>query len=166
MLIEEKYFSQDKNHLLKAVQAFAKESLLNEWVHQLFVSYNQQHNPMGLEDDFIIQLKNSIDKSKELMEEHYDLLAAIYRLNHSDNQLEFQWDGRSHMETYDEEWKLMYRKWLVTLCSIKEIQRPLIKYSTQGIGFNNDFLKSSIRRAVLGHFNLKLRAQKLSSISA
>jgi hypothetical protein len=166
MLIEEKYFKQDKNYLLKSVQAFSKEMLLDRWIQQIFLSYNQLNNPMGLEDDFIIALRNKINKGKELLEENYDILAAIYRFNHSDNQLEFNWDGRSHMESYDEEWKARYNKWIVCLSSIKEIQRPVIKYATQGDGLNNDFLVLSIRKAILSHFNLRLRSHSLYQLSA
>lgn len=166
MLIEEKYFKQDKNYLLKSVQAFSKESLLNEWTQQIFASYNQQHNPMGLEDDFIIELKGKVPKGKELLYDNYDILAAIYRFNHSDNQLEFNWDGRSHMETYDEDWKARYRVWITTLSQIKEIQRPIVRYASQGDGLNNDFLKISIRKAILSHFDLRLKAHRLFSLSA
>lgn len=166
MLIEEKFFDQDKNHLLKAVQAFSKESLLDLWVKQVFNSYNELHNPMGLEDDFIVELRLKVSKCKDLLYNNYDILAAIYRFNHSDNQLEFMWDGRSHMEAYDQEWKAMYSDWLIKLSAIKEIQRPLVRYATQGDGFNNDFLKSSLKRAILGYFDLKLRSQKLHRLSA
>ncbi len=88
MLIEEKYFPQDKNYLLKSVQAFSKENLLDIWLQQILASYSIQHNPMGLEDDFIIELKKKIVFGKELLEDNYDILAAVYRHNHSDNQLE------------------------------------------------------------------------------
>lgn len=166
MLIEEKYFRQDKNYLLKSVQAFAKDAFLKAWSKQLLSSYNHQHNPMGLVDEFISQLENKIDKSISLLEESYDLLAAIYRYNHSDNQLEFNWDGRSHMETYHEEWKEMYQQWIRVLSQIKELQRPVIRFVTQGDGFNNDFLKASIKKAILSHFNMKLRSRKLYQLSA
>jgi len=166
MLIEEKYFKQDKNYLLKSVQAFSKESLLNKWIKDLFQAYNQQHNPMGLEDDFMIQLRQDISKGKELLEDNYNILAAIYRYNHSDNQLEFNWDGRSHMETYDEEWKDRFAKWTLELSMIKEIQRPVIKYATQGRGLNNEFLEISMRRAILAHFGLRLKARRLYKLSA
>ena len=63
---------------------------------------------MGLEDDFIIELKNKIHFAKELLLDAYDIIAAIYRHDHSDNQLEIMWDGRSHMEAYDADWKKMY----------------------------------------------------------
>ncbi len=166
MLIEEKYFKQDKNYLLKSVQAFSKESLLNEWTQQLFVSYNIQHNPMGLEDDFILALRKQIQRGKKLLEDNYDILSAIYRFHHSDNQLEFNWDGRSHMETYDEEWKAKYRAWIVTLSEIKEVQRPVVKYATQEGGINSEFLEMSIRKAILSHFGVRLRSHTLYQLSA
>lgn len=166
MLVEEKYFKQDKNYLMKAVQAFSKDSLLKEWINQLLVCYNIQHNPMGLEDDFIIEVKGKIDNAQDLLYDYYDLIAAIYRYNHIDNQLEFQWDGRSHMEAYDEQWKKSYRSWIISLSLIKEIQRPLIKYAIQGKSTNADFLKSSIRRGILSYFKVKLATQSIRRISA
>ncbi|NQZ76529.1 MAG: hypothetical protein HRT61_10530 [Ekhidna sp.] len=166
MLIEDKFFAQDKNYLLKSVQAFSKDALLTAWLNQILSSYHLQHNPMGLEDDFIIELRQKISSASLLLEENYDLVAAIYRHNHADNQLEIMWDGRSHMEAYDSEWKEMYAKWIAELSTIKEIQRPIIKYATSGEGVNHTFLKQSIRRSILNHFNLRLRSHKLYKVSA
>ncbi|SNT26007.1 hypothetical protein SAMN05421640_3010 [Ekhidna lutea] len=166
MLIEEKYFAQDKNYLLKSVQAFSKEVLLNEWLQQILRSYSFQHNPMGLEDDFIIELKQKIHFGKELLEANYDILAAIYRHDHADNQLEIMWDGRSHMEAYDADWKSMYQSWIEKLSLVKEIQRPIIKYAVSEGDINHTFLKQSIRRAILSHFGLRMRSQTLYRVSA
>ncbi|WP_420318383.1 hypothetical protein [Ekhidna sp.] len=166
MLIEEKYFAQDKNYLLKSVQAFSKEVLLKEWLQQILTSYNLLHNPMGLEDDFIIELKQKIHFAKELLEDNYDILSAIYRHNHADNQLEIMWDGRSHMEAYDADWKEMYAVWISQLSFIKEVQRPIIKFAVSEGGINHTFLKQSIRRAILSHFGLRMRSQTLYRVSA
>ena len=166
MLVEEKYFNQDKNYLLKSVQAFSKEILLDQWIKQVFEAYNEMHNPMGLEDDFIIELRKSIHKGRKLLEDNYDLVAGIYRYSHSDNQLEFNWDGRSHMETYDEEWKAMYRTYIVELSRLKEVQRSVIKYAIHGDESNTIFLVMGIRRTILSHFKFRLRSQSLSVLSA
>ena len=166
MLIEEKYFGQDKNYLLKTVQAFSKESLLNSWVDQVFITYNQLHNPMGLQDDFIIQLSQEMPQARELLDENYNILAAIYRLKFGDNQLEFQWDGRTHMEYYDAEWKAQFREWSRSITAIKEFYRPIVKYATQKQDVNSDFLKMSMRRSMLNFFNIKLRSNYLVSLSA
>ena len=69
MYVEDKYFSQDKNYLLKTVQAFSKEVLLEEWLQEILHAYNLQHNPLGLEDDFTIELRKKILTSKGLIEE-------------------------------------------------------------------------------------------------
>lgn len=166
MLIEEKYFAQDKNYLLKSVQAFSKENLLNEWLQQILHSYTLLHNPMGLEDDFFIALKERISRGKELLENNYDIVAAIYRHEHADNQLEIMWDGRTHMEAYDSDWKSMYAKWVGELSLNKDIQRSVIKFAVSGQGVNHTFLKQSIRRAILAHFGLRMRAHTLYSVSA
>ena len=166
MLIEEKYFPQDKNYLLKSVQAFSKESLLQNWLTELLKAYSYQHNPMGLVDDFILELQQKITSAKVLLEENYDLLAAIYRHNHSDNQLEIMWDGRSHMEAYDSEWKEKYTHWINSLSQIKEIQRPIIRYAVSESDINHQFLKQSIRKGILSYFGLRMRAQSLYRASA
>lgn len=121
---------------------------------------------MGLEDDFIIELRQKIKLSKPLLEDCYDILAAIYRFDHDDNQLSFQWDGREHMEVFDSEWKEMYQHWVQNLSQIKEVQRPIIKYAVTGNLVNSDFLTQSIRRGVLNFFNIRLRSQTLYRVSA
>ncbi|MFK7953004.1 MAG: hypothetical protein AB8B73_09175 [Ekhidna sp.] len=161
MLIEEKYFQQDKNYLLKSVQAFSKEGLLDSWLKQVFIAYNNQHNPMGLEDDFIIELRSKIHIGKSLLVDNYDILAAAYRLLHGDNQLEIRWDGRSHLDAYDEEWKATFNKWVTNLCLIKEIQRPIIRYAISSSEVNSTFLSQSLRKGILSYFKLKLKSQKL-----
>lgn len=161
MLVEEKYFPQDKNYLLKTVQAFSKDSLLNKWLDHLLKAYSYQHNPMGLEDDFILELREKIERGRDMIDENYDLLAAIYRHDHADNQLEFQWDGRTHMEVYDAEWKSKYNEWITELSMTKEIQRPIIKYAIMDSSINHDFLKQSIRKAILSYFRIRIRAKTI-----
>ncbi len=166
MQIEDKYFLQDKNYLLKTVQAFSKESLLNQWLQEILNAYNLQHNPMGLEDDFTLELKSKIHRAKGLLEDPYDIIAAIYRLDYGDNQLTFQWDGRTHMEVYDADWKAMYGHWIQQLSLIKEVQRPLLRFAVSGIHTNTDFLTQSIKKGILSFFNIRLRSQTLYRVSA
>ena len=121
---------------------------------------------MGLVDDFILELQEKVHLGKELLADNYDILAAIYRHDHADNQLEIMWDGRSHMEAYDSDWKEMYTLWITKLSHVKEIQRPIIKYAVSESGVNHQFLKQSIRRAILAHFRLRMRSQTLYRVSA
>lgn len=151
---------------MKTVQAFSKEKLLLDWLDEVLSCYSFQHNPMGLEDDFIIELRAKITASKPLIEDLYDVLAAIYRYDHADNQLEFQWDGRTHMEVYDADWKAMYTGWIKQLSLLKEIQRPIIRYAVSGNLTNTEFLQQSIRKGILNYFNIRLRSQTLYRVSA
>ena len=166
MQADHKYFSQDKNYLLKTVQAFSKEYLLSQWLEEILKAYNLQHNPMGLEDDFTLEIRQKIYSAKPLIESAYDVLAAVYRLDHGDNQLAFQWDGRTHMEVYDTEWKSMFNYWTQQLSQIKEIQRPILRYAISNGQTNPEFLKQSIRKGVLSYFNIRLRATTLYRVSA
>ncbi|MEM6815859.1 MAG: hypothetical protein AAF600_15970 [Bacteroidota bacterium] len=166
MLIEEKYFLQDKNHLLKTVQAFSKDILLDVWLQEILTAYGLQHNPMGLEDDFIFELNKKIFAAKNLLEDPYNTLAAIYRFDYGDNQLTFQWDGRTHMEVYDSDWKTMYTHWVKQLSLIKEIQRPVLRYAVSDQQTNTGFLRQSIKRGILSFFNIRLRAKTLHRLSA
>lgn len=166
MLVEEKYFVQDKNYLLKTVQAFSKEILLKSWLEETLKAYTFQHNPMGLEDDFIIELRAKIESSKSLIADLYDVLAAIYRYDHGDNQLEFQWDGRTHMEVYDADWKAMYTHWVQQLSLMKEIQRPIIRYAVSDGATNTEFLQQSIKKGILSFFKVRMRTQTLYRVSA
>ena len=166
MLIEEKYFVQDKNYLLKTVQAFSKESLLHVWLDETLKAYSFQHNPMGLEDDFILELREKMPAGKELIDPLYDVLAAIYRLDHGANQLEFVWDGRTHMEVYDADWKAMYLHWVQQLSMLKDIQRSIIRFAVTGQDTNTEFLRLSIRKGILSYFNVRMRTQTLYRVSA
>jgi len=157
---------QDKNHLLKTVQAFSKEHLLAVWLEEVLNAYSVQHNPMGLEDDFMIELRSKINDSKEIINEPYDILSAIYRFDHVCNQLAFQWDGRTHMEVYDAAWKAMYLRWAQQLSLVKEVQRPIVKYAITGGNANTDFLKALIRKGILNFFNIRMKSQTLYRISA
>jgi len=165
MPIEQKYFHQDKNYLLKTVQAFGKEALLGVWTKAAYESYMVYENPMGLEDDFTLSLKSNIHRGSGILDEMYDLLAAVYRFKEGDNQLTFMWDGRTHMEFYDEEWKSTYSEWISALCLKPDVYRAIIKASLADKTIHTDFLSASIKRSILDHFKIRLtRAKRLYAL--
>lgn len=167
MSIEAKYFESDKNYLLKTVQAFSKDVLLEKWTSLAYAGYMQQENPLGLEDDFTLFIKQEIGKGACILDEAYELIAAVYRYKYGENQLSFLWDGRTHMEYYDDEWRKTFLQWTATLCAHKDVYRSIVKAALAHEGVNNEFLSISLRRCVLKHFNVRLtRAQRLLAISA
>ena len=167
MSIEDKYFNHDKNYLLKTVQAFSKESLLLDWTSIAYDGYMSMENPLGLEDDFTINLKTEIHKGAYILEEVYDLLAAVYRFRYGDNQLAFVWDGRSHLDYYDEKWKGAFADWIDILSHKNEVYRGVIKAALADDKTNTDFLANFVKRIVLSYFDVKLtRSHKLRVQSA
>ncbi|MGL1887134.1 MAG: hypothetical protein OCD76_11535 [Reichenbachiella sp.] len=166
MLIEYEFFRDDKNYTLKTIQAFSKDQLIHEWTAQVLKAYNQQHNPIGIMDDFMLQLKDQIAVGADLLDESYDIAAAAFRLSHQDLEMELDWNAREEMDDYYLAWKSIFAAWIVELSAIQNIQRAVIKYATQGAGFNHDMLKTSVRRAILRFFKLRMRSKRLYKMSA
>lgn len=102
----EKLFHLDRNYLLQEAQSELQIALLEDFVRRAVTGYQAIHNPLGLIDDTVAQI-NTYSPSKDQLvpfEVFYKKLAAIYRYEYGNNQLEFVWDGRSHQEYYAELW--------------------------------------------------------------
>ena len=127
MFYQDKYFDQDKNSILRAAQGFVEPQLLNRWVEIALDSYMKLENPMGLVDDFILNLQKEKNYNHTFLEELYEILAAIYRLKKGSNQLEFIWDGRSNYEVYAENWSEWFDQFVGELCREPEVYRAVIK---------------------------------------
>jgi len=161
MLYQDKYFDQDKNSILRAAQGFVEPQLLNTWVKIAFDSYMNLENPMGLVDDFILRLQSIEEYNTEFLQELYEILAAVYRLKHGSNQLEFIWDGRSHYEVYAENWGNWFEQFTTQLCQQPEVYRAILKACVLKEDVNHKFLYYGIRRMILGHFRLRITRNKL-----
>ena len=68
MSIEQKYFYDDKNYLLKTVQAFSKEALTIYWAVEAYHGYMTMENPLGLEDNFTLSIKSEIRKGAFILD--------------------------------------------------------------------------------------------------
>lgn len=161
MHYQDKYFNQDKNSILRAAQGFIEPQLLTVWVEKALEGYNVNENPMGLVDDFILELQSVEEFDTEFLSELYSLLAAIYRLKKGDNQLEIIWDGRSHYEVYAENWRAEFELWMKYFCNQPEIYRSIIKVCVLKYGTNNKFLFYGIRRNILTYFNVEIGRNKM-----
>ncbi len=154
------YFDQDKNYLLKEAQALTKDVLLEKWVLQGIEGYIQLNNPLGLVDDFIRTLVNVTHYDTQLLSGIYDFMAAGYRLKYSTNQLEFLWDGRSHLAVYRDEWTTQYNHWIYGLSMNDHINRSIIKACVLKQGGSTTLLERNLSRMVLGHLNLRWDGRK------
>ncbi len=109
-------FPSDKNYILSAVQDEQKESLLKYLVHYVKQYYLQNYNPLGLIDDTILEIKRSKDFPVHAFDEFYHDLAAIYRFKHGEVQLEFLFDGMTHYEKYQTDWKRYFKQSIKSYC--------------------------------------------------
>lgn len=160
-LYQDKYFKQDKNSILRAAQGFVEPQLLQRWCEIALDCYMQLENPMGLVDGFILEIRSVKKYDISFLQELYEILAAIYRYEKGDNQLEIIWDGRSHYEVYAENWSEAFEEWATMFSMKPEVYRAVIKACILQQGSNSRFLYYGIRRTILNHFKLKIGRNKL-----
>lgn len=110
--MQEKWFFQDKNYLLKETQAALQPELLHHLVREAGLFYISHFNRLGFSDPVIDQINHTVDYSLDNFEEFYQMLAAYYRWQYGEVQLEFLFDGSSHEEKYKAEWKMSFMQWI------------------------------------------------------
>jgi hypothetical protein len=106
----------DKNYLLEEAQLLLKDQLLYHLFDSVKQAYEQQQNPLGLQDKFSLQIKKYKLLNLKPLEEFYFQLAGVYRFKWGDNQLAFVWDGRDHLEKYKEEWLRFFNDSIEIFC--------------------------------------------------
>ena len=106
-----KFFPQDKNYLLEEAQLALQDFLLLSLIDQARNYYELEHNPLQVMDSFSLKIKNYRPKNLKPLQPFYQTLAGIYRYKHGDNQLQFLWDGRSHIEEYQRQWSRAFEEW-------------------------------------------------------
>lgn len=111
-----KFFPLDKNYLLEEAQLALQENLLSQLVEKVKLAFERKYNPLGLEDAFCLKVKNYKSNNLKPLHNFYQNIAAVYRFRYSDNQLEFVWDGREHLEKYREEWVRDFIRWIDEFC--------------------------------------------------
>lgn len=104
-------FDQDKNYILKEVQADTMDTLLVGLVHAVRSTYLDHYNPLGLEDDTIKKVKGCLNPVTTHLDNFYWELAAIFRYKVGSNQLEFIFSGRSHYQKYTDDWIEAFEMW-------------------------------------------------------
>jgi hypothetical protein len=111
-----KFFPLDKNYLLEEAQLSLQDELLSQLVELVKQAFEQKINPLGLLDDFGTKIRNYQAHNLKPLHNFYLNISGVYRFKHSDNQLEFAWDGRDHLEKYREEWRTTFLSWVHEFC--------------------------------------------------
>ena len=116
MTLVRKFFPLDKNYLLEEAQLSLQDELLTRLIEIVKNTFTQQTNLLGLLDDFGLKVKNYHAGNLKPLSNFYQNICGVYRFKNSDNQLEFVWDGREHLETYKEQWSKTFVRWVNDFC--------------------------------------------------
>ncbi len=135
----QKLFPLDKNYILHQAQTSMEEDLLEVMVLELKAAYTRQFNPLGLMDKTYTQIIQTEDFPKDRLRIIYQQLSGIYRFKFGSNQLEFLFDGRSHLEKYQEDWEKQFVQWI------------------RELGYHESYIKTMLRMTVL--FDSETRAE-------
>lgn len=119
-------FPSDKNYILNEVQASQKEPLLKYLANYVRQYYLQNHNPLGLIDDVILEIQKEKEFPLEAFDDFYHDLSAIYRFKHGEVQLEFLFDGTSHFEKYEQDWIEYFKQSINSYCLNKFFIRAVL----------------------------------------
>lgn len=157
----QKLFPLDKNHIFRQAQSLLEEPMLELMVEELKKAYTLWYNPLGLMDDTYLQIIHCKEFPKDRIRVIYAQLSGIYRYQHTSNQLEFLFDGRSHLEKFQEDWQKQMLVWMKELGKhesyVKTMLRMTLLFDTESrAAFAENRCKSFINE----HFGVKVIKRK------
>jgi len=156
-----KFFPLDKNYLLEGVQLRLQERLLVALIDQAKATYEQMHNPLGLNDAFSEKVIRYCPKNLQPLNTFYQNLAGIYRYKFGENQLSFLWDGKDHTEKYQENWSRTFQEWTTRLCSQSQFIQSVLDLTVFLPDNHHAHLAENRMNAVmLGLFEVRIHRQK------
>jgi hypothetical protein len=84
-------------------------------------------------------------------------LAAIYRYQFGDTQLEIIWDGKTHHEKFLDDWSRTYSEWVSELCQNRTFIKGILHLTVFGSEDKNTFfIENSIKAIINEYFDLKV----------
>jgi hypothetical protein len=116
-----------------------EEQMLEVMVFELKKSYTQLYNPLMLMDETFAKILDTYEYPKDRLRMIYRQLCGIYRFKNKDNQLELLFDGRTHLEKFQEDWSLQLIQWVHEL------------------GYHEQYVKTMLRMTLL--FDTESRAE-------
>ncbi len=157
----QKYFPFDKNYILEKAQLDQQEELIVYLVNYVKAYYLSNYNPLGLEDDTVIAIKDHPTVYTKRLTEFYRNLAGIYRFKYGQNQLELLFDGQDHYQKYVSDWETKYKAWLVAFCRRPNFVRAVLELTVFYPGERKSLLAENRMKAfIYQHFDLKVYKYK------
>lgn len=138
-----------------------EEELVEVLVQELKKSYTLLYNPLGLMDNTYQQIVETQVFPKDRVRVIYEQLCGIYRFKYGSNQLEFLFDGRSHLDKYREDWKAQFTNWLRELGThepyVKTMLRMTVLFDTEN---RAEFAENRCKSFINDFFKLKIVKRK------
>lgn len=157
----QKLFPLDKNYILRQAQYTMEKQMVVMMVEELKKSYTLLYNPLGLEDDTYLQILTNKDFPFEGISIIYRQLSGIYRYKFGSNQLELLFDGRTHLEKYQEDWAIQLKTWLKALgmheSYVKSMLRMTLLYDTAS---RAEFAENRCKSFINEYFDLQIIKRK------
>lgn len=153
----QKIFPLDKNYILRQAQSVIEEELIDRMVFELKRSYTSLYNPLRLMDTTYGKIIDSFDFPRERARLIYRQLCGIYRYKHGDNQLEMLFDGRTHLEKFQEEWSAAFVAYVSELGIyeqyVKTMLRMTLLFDTES---RAEWAENHCKAFINQHFELKV----------
>ena len=157
----QKFFPLDKNYILEKAQIDLQQELVTHLINFSKQFYLEQYNPLGIEDATVVSIKNHTTQYTDRLEEFYRNLAAIYRFNYGQNQLEFLFDGTDHYSKYADDWSQTFKKWLVDFCMKPNFLRAVLELTVfYPEGRKSELAENRMKTFIHQHFDLKIYKYK------
>lgn len=123
----QKLFPLDKNYILRQAQSMLEEELIDRMVFELKRSYTKLYNPLLLMDTTYAQILDTFEFPRDRARLIYRQLSGIYRYKHGDNQLEMLFDGRTHLEKFQEEWSAAFVGYVCELGIYEQYVKTMLR---------------------------------------
>lgn len=135
----------------------SSNSLCQYLFEHTVIAYGTLFNPIGIIDDTTRQIQTHRLEDTSVLEGIYENLAAIYRYQYGDTQLEIIWDGKSHFDKFTEDWSTLYKDWLTALLSNRTFVKGILQMTVfNEEGKNTFFIENSLKAIINEYFDLKI----------
>jgi hypothetical protein len=157
----QKLFPLDKNYILRQAQTAMEEKALALMVNELKKSYTALYNPLMLMDNTFNQILDAHDFPTDRLRVIYHQLCGVYRYKFGSNQLELLFDGRSHLEKFQEDWTGQLTDWIRELGQheqyVKTMLRMTVLFDTDS---RAEWSENQCKAFINQYFDLKIVKRK------
>ncbi|GAB2618703.1 hypothetical protein [Belliella aquatica] len=157
----QKLFPLDKNYILRQAQTAMEDRMLELMVFELKRSYTVLYNPLMLMDNTFNQILDAHDFPKDRLKVIYHQLCGVYRYKFGSNQLELLFDGRTHLDKFQEDWTGQLTDWIRELGQheqyVKTMLRMTVLFDTDS---RAEWSENQCKAFINQYFDLKIVKRK------